>query len=113
MASSPSRSGAATGPTRGSRITPTPVRPSSPGPPRPGICSAARASLPSMRVAIVGATGAVGTIMRRLARERFADAELVAFASERSAGKELDDGMVVQPLTEEGVLGFDLALLSA
>jgi len=66
-----------------------------------------------MRVAIVGATGAVGTIMRRLARERFADAELVAFASERSAGRELEDGMVVQPLAEDGVGGFDLALLSA
>jgi aspartate-semialdehyde dehydrogenase len=66
-----------------------------------------------MRVAIVGATGAVGTIMRRLARERFGDAELVAFASERSAGRELDDGLVVQPLTDETIAGFDLALLSA
>ena len=66
-----------------------------------------------MRVAIVGATGAVGTIMRRLARERFADAELVAFASERSAGRELEDGLVVQPLADETIEGFDLALLSA
>jgi aspartate-semialdehyde dehydrogenase len=66
-----------------------------------------------MRVAIVGATGAVGTIMRRLARERFGDAELVAFASERSAGRELGDGLVVQPLTDETIAGFDLALLSA
>ena len=66
-----------------------------------------------MRVAIVGATGAVGTIMRRLARERFADAELVAFASERSAGRELDDGLVCQPLTDETIQGFDLAVLSA
>src|SRR5919112_950742 len=66
-----------------------------------------------MRVAIVGATGAVGTIMRRLARERLAGAELVAFASERSAGKELDDGLVVQPLAEDTIAGFDLALLSA
>ena len=66
-----------------------------------------------MRVAIVGATGAVGTIMRRLARERFPEAELVAFASERSAGKELEDGLVCQPLADETVTGFDLALLSA
>ena len=66
-----------------------------------------------MRVAIVGATGAVGTIMRRLARERFADAELVAFASERSAGRELDDGLVCQPLNDETIAGFDLALFSA
>ena len=66
-----------------------------------------------MRIAIVGATGAVGTIMRRLARERFADAELVAFASQRSAGRELDDGLVVQALSREAIAGFDLALLSA
>jgi aspartate-semialdehyde dehydrogenase len=66
-----------------------------------------------MRIAIVGATGAVGTIMRRLARERFEGHELVAFASERSAGKTLDDGLVVQPLAEETIAGFDLALLSA
>jgi aspartate-semialdehyde dehydrogenase len=66
-----------------------------------------------MRVAIVGATGAVGTIMRRLARERFPDAELVAFASERSAGKELEDGLVCRPLADDTVTGFDLALLSA
>jgi aspartate-semialdehyde dehydrogenase len=66
-----------------------------------------------MRVAIVGATGAVGTIMRRLAHERFAEAELVAFASERSAGKELEDGLVCQPLSDETIQGFDLALFSA
>jgi aspartate-semialdehyde dehydrogenase len=66
-----------------------------------------------MRIAIVGATGAVGTIMRRLARERFPEAELVAFASERSAGKQLDDGLVCQPLTDETIGGFDLALFSA
>src|SRR5213075_448356 len=66
-----------------------------------------------MRIAIVGATGAVGTIMRRLARERFEGHELVAFASERSAGKTLDDGLVVQPLRDDTIEGFDLALLSA
>src|SRR5881227_3774859 len=66
-----------------------------------------------MRIAIVGATGAVGTIMRRLARERFEGHELVAFASERSAGRTLDDGLVVQPLREDTIEGFDLALLSA
>jgi len=66
-----------------------------------------------MRIAIAGATGAVGTIMRRLAAERFPEAELVAFASERSAGRELDDGLVVSPLTPDTVGGFDLALLSA
>ena len=55
------------------------------------------------RIAIVGATGAVGTIMRRLARERFPDAELVALASERSAGRELDDGLVVRALGENSI----------
>jgi aspartate-semialdehyde dehydrogenase len=67
----------------------------------------------SLRIAIVGATGAVGTIMRRLARDAFANDELVAFASERSAGKTLDDGLVVQPLRDDTIAGFDLALLSA
>jgi aspartate-semialdehyde dehydrogenase len=66
-----------------------------------------------MKIAIVGATGAVGTIMRRLAHERFTGHELVAFASERSAGRTLDDGLVVQPLRDDTTEGFDLALLSA
>src|SRR3954465_4047115 len=66
-----------------------------------------------MKIAIVGATGAVGTIMRRLARGRFEGHELVAFASERSAGRTLDDGLVVQPLRDDTIEGFDLALLSA
>src|SRR4051794_3717489 len=66
-----------------------------------------------MRIAIVGATGAVGTIMRRLARERFADAEFVALASQRSAGRELDDGLVCRALGDDQVEGFDLALFSA
>jgi aspartate-semialdehyde dehydrogenase len=66
-----------------------------------------------MRIAIVGATGAVGTIMRRLARERLAGHELVAFASERSAGRELEDGLVCRPLADDTIEGFDLALFSA
>src|SRR4051812_27144338 len=66
------------------------------------------------RVAVVGATGAVGTVMRQKLRERaFPASEIVPFASERSAGKELDDGSVVQPLTEETIQGFDLAIFSA
>jgi aspartate-semialdehyde dehydrogenase len=66
-----------------------------------------------MRLAIVGATGAVGTVMRRLVEARaFPAEEVVYFASERSAGKELD-GKVVQPLREDTIEGFDLALLSA
>jgi aspartate-semialdehyde dehydrogenase len=67
----------------------------------------------SYRVAVVGATGAVGTVMREKLRERaFPASEIVPFASERSAGKELD-GAIVQPLRDDTIQGFDLALFSA
>jgi aspartate-semialdehyde dehydrogenase len=66
------------------------------------------------RVAVVGATGQVGTLMLALLRERsFPAREIVPFASERSVGRELDGGLVVQGLDEESVQGFDLALFSA
>jgi aspartate-semialdehyde dehydrogenase len=66
-----------------------------------------------MRLAVVGATGAVGGVMRRLLDERaFPADEIVLFASERSAGREID-GRVVQPLRDDTIRGFDLALLSA
>jgi aspartate-semialdehyde dehydrogenase len=65
------------------------------------------------RVAVVGATGAVGRVMLEvLEQRRFPIRELVPFASERSAGRELD-GRVVQPLTDETIAGFDLAIFSA
>jgi aspartate-semialdehyde dehydrogenase len=68
-----------------------------------------------MRVAVVGATGAVGTVMLELLRERsFPATEIVAFASERSAGRELDGGLVVRALGDDADLsGFDIALFSA
>jgi aspartate-semialdehyde dehydrogenase len=67
----------------------------------------------SYRVAVVGATGAVGTVMREKLRERaFPASEVVPFASERSAGRELD-GQIVQPLTPETIQGFDIAIFSA
>ena len=67
----------------------------------------------SYRVAVVGATGAVGTVMLAKLRERnFPASEIVPFASERSAGRELD-GMIVQPLNDETIQGFDLAIFSA
>ena len=67
----------------------------------------------SYRVAVVGATGAVGTVMLAKLRERgFPASEIVPFASERSAGKELD-GAVIQPLRDDTIQGFDLALFSA
>jgi aspartate-semialdehyde dehydrogenase len=67
----------------------------------------------SYRVAVVGATGAVGTVMRAKLRERaFPASEIVPFATQRSAGRELD-GAIVQPLTDETIQGFDLAIFSA
>jgi aspartate-semialdehyde dehydrogenase len=66
------------------------------------------------RVAVVGATGQVGTLMLELLRERsFPAREIVPIASERSVGRELDGGMIVQGLSEETIQGFDLALFSA
>ncbi|HEX4467023.1 MAG TPA: aspartate-semialdehyde dehydrogenase [Solirubrobacteraceae bacterium] len=66
------------------------------------------------RVAVVGATGQVGTLLLALLRERdFPAAEIVPFASERSVGRELDGGLVVQGLSEQSVQGFDLAIFSA
>jgi len=70
-----------------------------------------------MRVAVVGATGAVGSTMLGVMRERgFPADEVVAFASERSAGRTIDWGdvdLTVQPLSEDSIQGFDLALFSA
>lgn len=70
-----------------------------------------------MRVAVVGATGAVGSTMLGIMRERaFPADEVVAFASERSAGRRIDHGeqtLEVQPLTPETIQGFDIALFSA
>ncbi|MFZ2114844.1 MAG: aspartate-semialdehyde dehydrogenase [Solirubrobacteraceae bacterium] len=66
------------------------------------------------RVAVVGATGQVGTLMLQLLRERgFPAREIVPFASERSAGKEIEGVGVVQALSDETIQGFDLALFSA
>jgi aspartate-semialdehyde dehydrogenase len=66
------------------------------------------------RIAVVGATGQVGTLMLALLREReFPAREIVPFASERSIGRELDAGLIVQGLSEESIQGFDIALFSA
>ena len=66
------------------------------------------------RVAVVGATGQVGTLMLRLLRERgFPAREIVPFASERSVGRVLEEGLVVQGLNDESIQGFDIALFSA
>jgi aspartate-semialdehyde dehydrogenase len=66
------------------------------------------------RVAVVGATGQVGTLMLEILRERsFPAREIVPFASERSVGRELADGSIVRGLSEESIAGFDIALFSA
>jgi aspartate-semialdehyde dehydrogenase len=68
----------------------------------------------SYRVAVVGATGAVGTVMLGKLRERdFPAREIVPFASARSAGRELEGFGAVQPLSNETIQGFDLAIFSA
>jgi aspartate-semialdehyde dehydrogenase len=70
-----------------------------------------------MRVAVVGATGAVGSTLLGVMRERsFAADEVVPFASERSAGRTIDWGetdLTVRPLADDTIRGFDLALFSA
>jgi aspartate-semialdehyde dehydrogenase len=69
------------------------------------------------RVGVVGATGAVGsTILEVLAQRRFPAAELVPFASERSAGRQIEfDGATLEcrPLSAEAIEGLDLVISSA
>lgn len=69
------------------------------------------------RVAVVGATGAVGREMLRMLEERaFPVSECVALASARSAGSTLrafGRDIVVQELTEHSFEGVDVALFSA
>ncbi len=72
------------------------------------------------RVAVVGATGQVGTLMLGLLRERaFPASEIVAFASARSVGRVLEGAgaggsdLTVRGLDQEWIQGFDLALFSA
>jgi aspartate-semialdehyde dehydrogenase len=69
------------------------------------------------RVAVVGATGAVGSTMLGILRERrFPATDVVPFASERSAGRTIDYGstnLEIQALSPESIQGFDIALFSA
>jgi aspartate-semialdehyde dehydrogenase len=69
------------------------------------------------RVGVVGATGAVGsTILEVLAERRFPAAEVVAFASERSAGTAIEyDGRKLEcgVLSADSIAGLDLAISSA
>jgi aspartate-semialdehyde dehydrogenase len=69
-----------------------------------------------MRIAVVGATGAVGSTMLGVMRERGFPGEVVPFASERSAGRRIDHGdrsLEVLALSDGAIRDFDLALFSA
>jgi aspartate-semialdehyde dehydrogenase len=61
------------------------------------------------RIAVVGATGAVGAVTMRLLRERGYE-NVRAFASARSAGQTLDGGLVVEEATPERLAAGDIAL---
>ena len=65
------------------------------------------------RIAVVGATGAVGAVTMRILRERGHE-NVRAFASSRSAGTRLDGGVVVEEATPDALesAGIDLALFS-
>ena len=66
-----------------------------------------------MRVGIVGATGQVGTVMRRILTERnFPVTQLRLFASARSAGSVLD-GVAVEDAASADYSGLDIVLFSA
>ena len=72
---------------------------------------------PGLRVGVVGATGQVGTVIRRLLLERdFPVAELRLFASARSAGTTLEwngTEIVVEDAATADPTGLDVALFSA
>jgi aspartate-semialdehyde dehydrogenase len=66
-----------------------------------------------VKVGIVGATGQVGTVMRRILVERnFPVTELRLFASARSAGTVLD-GVTVEDAASADYSGLDIVLFSA
>lgn len=70
-----------------------------------------------LTVAVVGATGAVGTkMMEQLSKRKFPIGKLKLLASKRSAGKELSfngETYVLEEATPEAFEGVDVALFSA
>ena len=70
-----------------------------------------------LRIAVVGATGQVGAVMRRLLDERdFPVASIRYFASARSAGTTLPwrgEDVVVEDVATADLSGIDIALFSA
>ena len=67
----------------------------------------------SPRIAVVGATGAVGTVMLEVLAERGLDSELVLFATPRSAGRVIANNTVVGLDEHADLSGIDIALFSA
>ncbi|MDN3310019.1 aspartate-semialdehyde dehydrogenase [Microbacterium oryzae] len=76
-----------------------------------------RISDSGLSVAVVGATGQVGAVMREILAERqFPIRELRLFASARSAGKTIAFGgadVVVEDVETDDLSGIDIALFSA
>jgi len=70
-----------------------------------------------MRIAVVGATGQVGTVMRQILRERdFPVDEIRFFASSRSAGSTLEwngEEVEVEDAATADYSGIDIALVSS
>lgn len=69
-----------------------------------------------LTLAVVGATGQVGTVMRQLVAERFPEAKVRFFASSRSAGTtltHLGSDVVVEDIASGDYSGIDIALFSA
>lgn len=71
----------------------------------------------TVNVAIVGATGAVGTkILEKLLERKFPANSIKLLASKRSAGKEISAGgqkFIVEETTPEAFVGIDIAFFSA
>ncbi|MFO7596288.1 MAG: aspartate-semialdehyde dehydrogenase [Desulfocurvibacter africanus] len=68
------------------------------------------------KVAVVGATGAVGREMLKTLEQREFPCEVTPFSSSRSAGSKVpfrDGELTVKELKEDSFKGFDLALFSA
>ncbi len=65
--------------------------------------------MPEPRIAVVGATGAVGGVTLQILRERGYE-QVRAFASARSAGRQLEGGVVVEEATPEALAAGDIDL---
>ena len=74
-------------------------------------------SAAGVRIGVVGATGQVGAVVRRLLEEReFPVAEIRLFASERSAGRRLpwrDQQILIEDAATADPTGLDIAIFSA